>query len=110
MNTTTESIMYPTASEPDAVLVPEPNYTDIPNVILGLMPCYQGAELPVVLYICYRTFGWNQDRLVSAQEIIDFFSGQITWEQLWAALESLEKRKLICREGVGLLYTLIVNA
>jgi phage replication O-like protein O len=51
-----------TTDTPKTDGVPEPNYTQIPNVVFQLMPLMKEAELRVVLAICRQTFGWHRKR------------------------------------------------
>jgi phage replication O-like protein O len=42
--------------------VAPPNYTQIPNAVIALMPDMNDCELRVVLSICRATFGWHKTR------------------------------------------------
>lgn len=40
----------------------EPNYTQVPNAVISLMPSLSGAELKVILAIVRQTAGWQKSR------------------------------------------------
>lgn len=42
--------------------IPAPNYTQIPNALIGMMPRMKEAELRVTLAIARQTFGWHRER------------------------------------------------
>lgn len=47
----------------------EPNYTQVPNAVISLMPELKESELKVLLAIVRKTFGWqkNRDRISLSQ-------------------------------------------
>ena len=89
----------------------EPNYTQIPNVILDdLMHDMTESELRVVLAICRKTFGWQKirDRLSISQLMeLTGMSNNGVLNGLTAGI----KRGIIKREarGQGFIYELIIQ-
>ncbi len=43
--------------------IPQPNFTQVPNVILDSLPEFKGVELTVLLAITRKTFGWQKPKL-----------------------------------------------
>src|SRR5690625_658229 len=51
------------------VKIYEPNYTQVPNAVISLMPSLTGAELKVIMAIVRKTAGWkkSKDRISYSQ-------------------------------------------
>jgi phage replication O-like protein O len=91
--------------------VDKPNYTQIPNTILGdvekgnrvtagLMTEIEGAELKVLLAACRLTFGYHQASRRASLSMMATLTG-LSRQGVVNAAKSLENRGLISREQDG---------
>lgn len=98
----------------DTASIPPPNYTQIPNVVLDLMPEMGEAELRVVLAIARQTFGWHKKRdKISLTQLMELTG--MKKQGVVNGLKAGIKRKLIERTPDpsdargGLWYRLLVH-
>lgn len=100
----------------------KPNYTQIPNSILGdvkrgnvvdpgLMATLEGAELKVLLAVCRLTFGYHQETRRASLSMIKNMTG-LSRQGVINASNSLEKKNLIARrkDGGVTLWQVVVNS
>jgi hypothetical protein len=85
-----------------------PNYTQIPNVVLGQMVRMKVPEFYVLLFLCRETFGFHRRRAVASAERISARTG-ICRRSVIYALHSLEGAGYIERRPVGRTYSYSVR-
>lgn len=90
--------------------IPAPNYTQIPNVLIALMPEMGEAELKVTLAIARKTFGWHKDRdKLSLSQLMDLTG--LSRQGVINGIADGMKRGTIARteSGDSFDYYLVVN-
>jgi phage replication O-like protein O len=87
------------------MMIDEPNYTQIPNVILDEMAKDMGeAELRVVLAICRKTFGWHKVRDKISLSQLEEMTG-LSRPGVLNGIEACTRKGLVLRVKSGLSYT-----
>src|SRR4030067_1145802 len=102
--------------------IDKPNYTQVPNVILGdiergnivspgLMSTLEGSELKVLLSICRLTFGYHQDVRRASLTMLEKMTG-LSRQGVINAANELERVGYIKRltDGGLTLWQVLVNS
>lgn len=90
--------------------VQAPNYTQIPNGLIGLMPQMKESELRVTLAIARETFGWHRDEKSLSLTRLRTLTG-LSRQGVLNGIESGLRRRLIERrpEKDSFTYRLLVH-
>ncbi|HWN98696.1 MAG TPA: replication protein [Blastocatellia bacterium] len=97
-------------SLPAIVEVQAPTYTQIPNVLIGLMPQLKEAELRVTLAIARETFGWHRKEKSLSLTRLSALTGLSRQGVLNGIEEGLARRVIgRRRQGNSFRYWLLVN-
>lgn len=93
-----------------SVEVPAPNYTQMPNVLITLMPQMKEAELRVTLAIARETFGWHRKEKSLSLTRLCALTGLSRQGVLNGIEEGLERHFIERRaQGNSFTYRLLVN-
>lgn len=93
-----------------SVEVPAPNYTQMPNVLISLMPQMKEAELRVTLAIARETFGWHRKEKSLSLTRLCVLTGLSRQGVLNGIEEGLERHFIERRaQGNSFTYRLLVN-
>lgn len=83
-------------------MIPAPNYTQIPNLLLDtLMMDLSHLELKILLFICRKTFGWHKIRDHISLSQFEKFVDVKSRSHLCEALDRLQEKGMIKKTQEG---------
>jgi phage replication O-like protein O len=90
--------------------LPAPNYTQIPNALLAMIPEMGHAELKVVLAVARETFGWRREWKQLSFSRLEALTG-LSRESVSKGIEAAIARGVMERkeEGLGFTYHLLIH-